>query len=1272
MSHNVDTFAHAQLKNRITFDYPLDLLLNRECRLTDYEGNILRSIRQYNIRAYKAIAESGTAPEIKADELAKGDIGCIMLPPDDVDKPNDSHSPLGTGNILIKGRPGTGKSTLALQMAVACTWRPNHYSSIFFSLEESCGNVWKKAQNLGWDQKIRQVFYLDDIDDASSPERIGRALKDLLTQPGCCEMLQEKDKNSKHTHSDCIEPCVLLPMLSPRSISPDERGPDSLFWERYKQLEKLLIGAKWLRKEGENKAKGIPDIRLACIDSLNVFGDQLLTRTELFKLFDLFTRYGVIGVFTAEQHLEGGESSSTDAANYLADIVINLQMEEDNGYAVRYFEIEKSRYQHEVYGKHPLRMRGQEIFTRHRLKWWNTDKIAENVASKFAKSKLSETVSVAGESVQNEFSTDIIKSKLRKLEILQGGAEEGYSNEPEKYMIDNYATELEEYYWYLRSQKIDFAARKDEIKNQVQNILDNRVGMHQSVMVQPSVHYIVSATEPEKDDKNQSKGVVSDEDFDSGEPNLNLIIKPGLKKGSAVTLKGPRGTYKTIIARNFLLNWVVNKSKNVLLINFGERGTFPSAKARVEKDIKTLWKTYREINPDWKKFELIRANRIDDSKRCLEVYEYKAEENNIPNPFFIELSLKGGALLPEELLEFVRDILRRYRNRGNPIRTVVIDDCSLIGVSYPFLRKSKTAGDMFLPAFVHVMRNYGIDLMMTGTTGQLAESNEMVDRACQLADSVVTCDYCDVFGDRYVTVSGEGLTAASMYSSEKLTRYFEYAPAVIMADEKENNKYFYINTELLKGLVGFETGKVHRPVLTIHLFTQQGSIYTNYKKEVEGLMLYAVESSMKSEVTTKKEDTDISIKPFEVTSSDAYHSSLEVLEGKPIDRTVIYTLDEFWKSPDWNIQGSLVDLSDFFVNKNKNKDNKNKNDPHKRYIGDYSIWPCSSPNENDSTYAVPFYANVLVVAFDKNIKGILKEGLTWKNLAEVTKENRFFCDQATKETLSCILIDCLIAAHSDKLQKVMTEREGKIHEPIALYENDQLIGKEVLKILKDKDSVVADNFITNLYHAGRLFSTIKSIRNDQVFKENLKNDILDKDARIQICWYSQIRQLINNHPALSDRIRICALPGGGFRGDWYLAIAKGSVCMDLGINAIRILTTKHEEYNRFAKGVGLPVRNEFMHRRKGFLAWPHSHAVKAVKLFDIHRKAFSRASITGYTYFRRMLSTMVEEVNVAVKEGLNRKQSEEKIKTEITNIVKRIPAQITLLEDTGKKKTPEK
>ena len=326
-------------KDSIVVGYPLDLLLNRTCKLKDFEEN-------WNFYNWEKV-------------------GGIILP-DEIDP--------GTGNIVIRGRPGTGKSTLAIQIAVACTLNPNKYDSIYLSLEERPHNVRQKANSFGWDKYIQQLKYINNLDQFSTPYELGKTLAIIFSQiEENCPLCKEVNANKLHVHKKnikldrLIKNHVLVPSLSPRNLTVSDKESGKLFWDRYQQLEKLLSGAKYLRdknnrlriKEEINQLY-IPDIRLICIDSLNVFGDKLLTREELFKIFDLFKKYEMIGVFVVEEDereiLSPDSRLHGDMIEYLADVVISLSSGEDHEYYMRYFEIVKSRYQHQIYGKHPFKI----------------------------------------------------------------------------------------------------------------------------------------------------------------------------------------------------------------------------------------------------------------------------------------------------------------------------------------------------------------------------------------------------------------------------------------------------------------------------------------------------------------------------------------------------------------------------------------------------------------------------------------------------------------------------------------------------------------------------------------------------------------------------------------------------------------------------------------------------------------------------------------------------------------------------------------------------
>jgi KaiC/GvpD/RAD55 family RecA-like ATPase len=319
------------LNRKIFLGYPLDLLLNRKCKLRDYY-KISDSYIFHNL--YKL--------EKKNKLNGIEELGGIYLPKinKNGDKTNNNEK-LNTGNIVIMGSPGTGKSTLAMQISAACTDENNCYTSVYFALEEEPNSIKLKAEKLGWEGIFKPVDYLQEPLDKKSSEKLAEDLKEIL-------------KKASDSENDEISPKVLIPSLSPRCMTSEESTvSEGLFWERYDQIENLLKAAS---KIEEKNYKEYPPIKLVCIDSLNVFGDKPLDRVELFRLFDLFKRYNIIGVFIVEEDKEKRDTGIHNFIEYMADVVISLTNDFDNGYFIRYLEIKKSNYINQVYGKHPYKI----------------------------------------------------------------------------------------------------------------------------------------------------------------------------------------------------------------------------------------------------------------------------------------------------------------------------------------------------------------------------------------------------------------------------------------------------------------------------------------------------------------------------------------------------------------------------------------------------------------------------------------------------------------------------------------------------------------------------------------------------------------------------------------------------------------------------------------------------------------------------------------------------------------------------------------------------
>lgn len=1211
------------LHNRVFLDYPLDILLNRRCTLNDHERGLVDLLFAYDQSAgaiapvlLKTVHESimteksgnkaviwstkvknwtavvkkkdwDTAfwnhkdasrfsakvktltrningfsgyPESEQEEIMQAlrmhlflrerVIGALHLPAESSD--TTSLPCPSSGNIVIEGAAGTGKSTLALQIALAFAHWPNNYHAIYLALEESVDDLRSKAYDLCpcWHKKLKPVRFLDSVEDESSPSAIGKQLYDLLTQPKDCPTIYGKVHHlghcPKHADEDALEPMVLLPGLSPRGVVPDPDGSHSLFWERLRQLERLLAGAKWLR-EKENYWQ-LPQIRLVCVDSLNTFGDRPMARNELDRLFGLFRQYGVIGLCT----VESGSAIEEMAASDLVDVLLRLEAERDNGYFLRYLEIVKSRYNHQVYGRHPFKIRCEEDIKR-------------------------EKDFIHGRSISPRTLFPVVK-------------------------------------------------------------------------VFPSIHHVVASTEPVKLLDRASEASSDDYPlgFEFGIKGLRSVLSPSLRRNGVIAIVGEGNTFKTALSRHFLLYGIspparetkdgkkIPHPESVLLVRLHEQASF------VPKEEDYRWMVTEDLEHEGKplvKWENFKEYGlwIDSSKLTRHSYRYTTE--NIDGPVFFELALKSGAILPEEFLQYVRNIMRD-QPVDFPIRRVVLDDVALIGASYPFLRHSQNAGDLFLSAFVHVMRNYGVNLVLIGTRTGLKEADEMVNRASTLSDETLVCEYCDVFGDRYVTVRGGG-TAEELSRQEMATsKHSERVPAVIVLKSKNR---FSVEPDRLRGLVGFGTGHIHRPGLTLHAF-EENDIHRQYKEELKELIGSALGVSTRrgrramdvipmyprDDRETGSDPRSVEVSTFDPEHNQAFHDGLELNPGKPIDKTIVTTVDEFFMSAGLDERkkrsGIFSDTSRASIEADKK--------------GHFLENIYSRLNESPTLGVLPYYANVLLMAYRADLitesrYWLKKSGKpprvrSWTRLREVLGDQvRLTYDRSAMETGACLLLELLCP------------RKGNAW--------DAFIKSPVEKLTESLDN----HELFRLKELTALAELVMQADKDSELERRTDKKKMDPNAAVYVCWYSQLRQVIADDKTgvLSKKLRVCSLPNGGFTGDWYIGVLSGSVSVSLGQDLVHMLCHKKEEYKRLDRGVGLPPTQRFYKPNGKFRIWPGSRDPLST-LRIIHDNARSRAEINDYQMIKAVLYGVWQEL----KRGVKPKQ-----------ILKELPPRLKVLRTLEKK-----
>lgn len=1083
------------MSERIALGYSLDLLLNRSCKLENYEKNLIN--------------------------------GSILLP--------DFNDP-GTGNIVIRGKPGTGKSTLALEIAVASANQAaicnnenaRGYSSIYFSMEVPPEHILNRAAQFGWRDHVKLLSTLNPINEFSSPQEYGLLLHHIFTQPDSHSPASKIDlANEQHPDVQEIKPKVLIPYLSPRNVCANGTL-DLLFIERFLQLERILIGADWLKANKLN----VPELRLVCIDSLNVFGDQPLTREQVYRLFDLFKRFQVIGVFIMEEDQNLFDSSSSivdaDIIDYIGDVVISLSGADDNGYFMRYFEICKSRFQHQIYGKHPFR---------------------------------------------------IIEKPTRNSKTAGSGVQVNKNGNTERQIED--------------AQKPASSSEQGNSFNESKAKKANpcSLGSKAGIAIYPSLHYLVLQTGKFKPNH---KAAVP---FSSHIGIENLLVQ-GKKRPIVMLIEGARGTYKIVLAQNLLLEAIYsnNGKDNVLLIRLNDVEKFTNSKP---------FRTNSYFSIDWRKEWIL--DKHDHSAK-VHINEWRYKES-----IFTEMIFRSGQISAEEFIQTIREYLLKSNNEGRRITRVAIGDIGLIGVSYPFLRNSRTSGDLFMTTFVHIMRNYGIDLIMTGTSGQLEESDKVVNRARELADMVISSKICDVFGDRYAILSGESITSPEIAD--------EIVPGVII--KLKDNK-FTVNYSLLKGLVGFQEGKIHRPGFLLYLF-QEGHLHKRYNKSIAQLI--GSSFGIPPDINT---DRQFNIRPFTSKSSEAIHDSIGLLEGSPLDKTIVCTFDEFFYGESGD---KLLPLKAARI------------DP-KQVIVPIKGTPAQ--------YCRPYYANVLLLAYRKdeclttsNILNMLEgnnhkvhaKPESWQSvlkvaeqiaskLNEACQEDRNSCrysafdyDAYAAETMSCLLIDSVIAAYKLKhrQQERYPDSEMKSRYASKKRSNANQIG-EIVDHAKDFQAELEKE----LYAIRKLFTN-----SPKYLAPSSHGLHFERDCGIYLIWYSQLRSFLDTNPDLIDKIDICPLPGNGFRGDWYAGILKGSVSAFLGSKIIEMVCDEKEDYKRFEVGVGLPVQKKYYSGAypDTFSAWPGAkRGINLIKILSIHRAASSRADIPYYARYRNALASIGKQL----------------------------------------------
>ena len=246
-----------------------------------------------------------------------------------------SDNPNGSGAFVISGEFGTGKSTLAFQLAAACVDEPNKASAVYITVEQN------------YEQAL-SVFTNVQPDMPKNP-------RGMATNPKCKKFSMGKPPAMFNLATIKAPSLHVGELALPKLPVRNATSPQVANSEVYGAFEQLVTEIAEYNKKEE-----ITPIKMVVVDSLTVLTSRYdLTREEISALFQLFRDVKVIGVFTLEDRSADSEAMHTfvNDVKYDADVVITLRRSSFQDYYLTDIEIEKSRYVEKVQGRHPYKIR---------------------------------------------------------------------------------------------------------------------------------------------------------------------------------------------------------------------------------------------------------------------------------------------------------------------------------------------------------------------------------------------------------------------------------------------------------------------------------------------------------------------------------------------------------------------------------------------------------------------------------------------------------------------------------------------------------------------------------------------------------------------------------------------------------------------------------------------------------------------------------------------------------------------------------------------------
>ncbi len=478
----------------------------------------------------------------------------------------------------------------------------------------------------------------------------------------------------------------------------------------------------------------------------------------------------------------------------------------------------------------------------------------------------------------------------------------------------------------------------------------------------------------------------------------------------------------------------------------------------------------------------------------------------------ITLSFEGGFLRPGEVLQKIIGAFRTARAAGSVIEKVVIDNVKYMQESCPLIAADTT----FVPTLMRVLRTENCTTMFV-CTGDDHPVSEMSREIADSSDCVI--DFRRVF------FRGQNLTAVHVAK----TRSMEHDPRVyeIVLDKREGIRI----TQQFALFRNVMSGRPDPLPLRLFLHAETAS-QARYNSEISATLGHTLGTTV------------------DVSAQDLL-TSLRVADIAPaagVDELQIVQVDEYQVRAAGNSWLQRFPVSQM-----------------PRLLESYSKSTLSCCTDGKEFWAVPYYGNVSLLAYDKS-KMTLQPNASWRDIASVCRgrPNTLVFDftKDSDETINSFFLEMLA-------EELWLQR-GKRQPFHGMCLGDILSAPVCRRVAKRFWRIGHKAYQAQPPEIGRVESRLSG-------NSTAPFATCSPDALIWRHWYTTLIQMLGDIGAdRRSNIRVRPLPGNfSVTGEWFLGVTRMSSGRDVGVKVVDTLTSYDAAQERVERAVAFPVRKEF-------------------------------------------------------------------------------------------------